>query len=121
MSLTVTVYAADYTLWRDTPGWIPACILGCRTVGNCAVVLRWAPVFTAALSTWSGWEENGGSPTVHLCILHLVEKTQVAVLVFICFPTVFLQPQFLPPSVVKIPMEGIPSDPQNGIHCVASK
>lgn len=30
-------------------------------------------------------------------------------------------PQFLPPSVVKIPMEGIPSDPQNGIHCVARK
>ncbi|XP_006506029.1 electrogenic sodium bicarbonate cotransporter 4 isoform X4 [Mus musculus] len=29
-------------------------------------------------------------------------------------------PQFLPPSVVKIPMEGIPSDPQNGIHCVAN-
>ncbi|XP_021047515.1 electrogenic sodium bicarbonate cotransporter 4 isoform X1 [Mus pahari] len=31
------------------------------------------------------------------------------------------EPQFLPPSVVKIPMEGIPSDPQNGIHCVARK
>ncbi|GAB1290979.1 Anion exchange protein [Apodemus speciosus] len=30
-------------------------------------------------------------------------------------------PQFLPPSVVKIPMEGFPSDPQNGIHCVAMK
>uniref|UniRef100_A0A8C6QR55 Anion exchange protein n=1 Tax=Nannospalax galili TaxID=1026970 RepID=A0A8C6QR55_NANGA len=31
------------------------------------------------------------------------------------------EPQFLPPSVIKIPMESVQSDPQNGIHCVARK
>uniref|UniRef100_A0A8C2UYP3 Anion exchange protein n=1 Tax=Chinchilla lanigera TaxID=34839 RepID=A0A8C2UYP3_CHILA len=31
------------------------------------------------------------------------------------------EPQFPPPSVIKIPMENVPSDPQNGIHCIASK
>ncbi|KAL1768220.1 electrogenic sodium bicarbonate cotransporter 4 isoform X1 [Sigmodon hispidus] len=30
-------------------------------------------------------------------------------------------PQFLPPSVIKIPMESVPSDPQNGTHCIARK
>uniref|UniRef100_A0A8C9C193 Anion exchange protein n=1 Tax=Phocoena sinus TaxID=42100 RepID=A0A8C9C193_PHOSS len=29
------------------------------------------------------------------------------------------EPQFPPPSVIKIPMESVQSDPQNGIHCVA--
>ncbi|KFO30164.1 Electrogenic sodium bicarbonate cotransporter 4 [Fukomys damarensis] len=29
------------------------------------------------------------------------------------------EPQFPPPSVIKIPMESVPSDPQNGIHCIA--
>uniref|UniRef100_A0A673T0N2 Anion exchange protein n=1 Tax=Suricata suricatta TaxID=37032 RepID=A0A673T0N2_SURSU len=29
--------------------------------------------------------------------------------------------QFPPPSVIKIPMESIQSDPQNGIHCIARK
>ncbi|XP_063085681.1 electrogenic sodium bicarbonate cotransporter 4 isoform X2 [Cavia porcellus] len=31
------------------------------------------------------------------------------------------EPQFPPPSVIKIPMESVPSDPQNGIHCIARK
>ncbi|XP_046516684.1 electrogenic sodium bicarbonate cotransporter 4 isoform X2 [Equus quagga] len=31
------------------------------------------------------------------------------------------EPQFPPPSVVKIPMESVQSDPQNGIHCIARK
>ncbi|KAF3826660.1 hypothetical protein GH733_009185 [Mirounga leonina] len=31
------------------------------------------------------------------------------------------EPQFPPPSVIKIPMESVQSDPQNGIHCIASK
>ncbi|XP_004590738.2 electrogenic sodium bicarbonate cotransporter 4 isoform X3 [Ochotona princeps] len=31
------------------------------------------------------------------------------------------QPQFPPPSVTKIPMESVPSDPQNSIQCVARK
>ncbi|XP_042555646.1 electrogenic sodium bicarbonate cotransporter 4 [Dipodomys spectabilis] len=31
------------------------------------------------------------------------------------------EPQFLPPSVIKIPMESVQSDPQNGIHCIARK
>uniref|UniRef100_A0A8D2JS25 Anion exchange protein n=1 Tax=Sciurus vulgaris TaxID=55149 RepID=A0A8D2JS25_SCIVU len=31
------------------------------------------------------------------------------------------EPQFLPPSVIKIPMECVQSDPQNGIHCIARK
>uniref|UniRef100_A0A8C5L6N6 Anion exchange protein n=1 Tax=Jaculus jaculus TaxID=51337 RepID=A0A8C5L6N6_JACJA len=31
------------------------------------------------------------------------------------------EPQFLPPSVIKIPMERVQSDPQNGIHCIARK
>ncbi|CAO2605590.1 Electrogenic sodium bicarbonate cotransporter 4 [Lemmus lemmus] len=30
-------------------------------------------------------------------------------------------PQFLPPSLIKIPMDTVPSDPQNGIHCIARK
>ncbi|KAL6030626.1 hypothetical protein STEG23_016680 [Scotinomys teguina] len=29
-------------------------------------------------------------------------------------------PRFLPPSVIKIPMESVPSDPQNGVHCIAT-
>uniref|UniRef100_A0A8C6BL85 Anion exchange protein n=1 Tax=Monodon monoceros TaxID=40151 RepID=A0A8C6BL85_MONMO len=29
------------------------------------------------------------------------------------------EPQFPPPSVIKIPMESVQSDPKNGIHCVA--
>uniref|UniRef100_A0A8C8WZJ4 Anion exchange protein n=1 Tax=Panthera leo TaxID=9689 RepID=A0A8C8WZJ4_PANLE len=29
--------------------------------------------------------------------------------------------QFPPPSVIKIPMESVQSDPQNGIHCIARK
>ncbi|XP_026954862.1 electrogenic sodium bicarbonate cotransporter 4 [Sagmatias obliquidens] len=29
------------------------------------------------------------------------------------------EPQFPPPSVIKIPMENVQSDPKNGIHCVA--
>ena len=33
-------------------------------------------------------------------------------------PTVALQPQFPPPSVIKIPMESVQSDPQNSIHCI---
>lgn len=37
------------------------------------------------------------------------------------FPTVSLQPQFPPPSVIKIPMESVQTDPQNGIHCISSK
>nr|XP_020751815.1 electrogenic sodium bicarbonate cotransporter 4 [Odocoileus virginianus texanus] len=28
------------------------------------------------------------------------------------------EPQFPPPSVIKIPMESVQSDPQNGIHCI---
>uniref|UniRef100_A0ABI7Y517 Anion exchange protein n=1 Tax=Felis catus TaxID=9685 RepID=A0ABI7Y517_FELCA len=31
------------------------------------------------------------------------------------------EPQFPPPSVIKIPMESVQSDPQNGIHCIARK
>ncbi|XP_058134913.1 electrogenic sodium bicarbonate cotransporter 4 [Dasypus novemcinctus] len=31
------------------------------------------------------------------------------------------EPQFPPPSVIKIPMESIQSEPQNGIHCIARK
>ncbi|KAF6106306.1 solute carrier family 4 member 5 [Phyllostomus discolor] len=31
------------------------------------------------------------------------------------------EPQFPPPSVIKIPMESVQTDPQNGIHCIASK
>ncbi|EGW09963.1 Electrogenic sodium bicarbonate cotransporter 4 [Cricetulus griseus] len=31
------------------------------------------------------------------------------------------EPQFLPPSVIKIPMESVPSDPQNGIQGIARK
>ncbi|KAM6179834.1 electrogenic sodium bicarbonate cotransporter 4 isoform 2-T2 [Erethizon dorsatum] len=31
------------------------------------------------------------------------------------------EPQFPSPSVIKIPMESVPSDPQNGIHCIARK
>ncbi|XP_039096073.1 electrogenic sodium bicarbonate cotransporter 4 [Hyaena hyaena] len=31
------------------------------------------------------------------------------------------EPQFPPPSVIKIPMESIQSDPQIGIHCIARK
>ncbi|XP_036883113.2 electrogenic sodium bicarbonate cotransporter 4 isoform X2 [Manis javanica] len=30
------------------------------------------------------------------------------------------EPQFPPPSVIKIPMESVQSDPQNGVHCIAS-
>ncbi|XP_075413036.1 electrogenic sodium bicarbonate cotransporter 4 [Tenrec ecaudatus] len=29
------------------------------------------------------------------------------------------EPRFPPPSVVKIPMESVPSDPQNGLQCIA--
>uniref|UniRef100_A0A2K6PPT4 Anion exchange protein n=1 Tax=Rhinopithecus roxellana TaxID=61622 RepID=A0A2K6PPT4_RHIRO len=31
------------------------------------------------------------------------------------------EPPFPPPSVIKIPMESVQSDPQNGIHCIARK
>uniref|UniRef100_A0A8C5UYP8 Anion exchange protein n=1 Tax=Microcebus murinus TaxID=30608 RepID=A0A8C5UYP8_MICMU len=31
------------------------------------------------------------------------------------------EPQFPPPSIIKIPMESVQSDPQNGIHCIARK
>ncbi|KAF6106308.1 solute carrier family 4 member 5 [Phyllostomus discolor] len=31
------------------------------------------------------------------------------------------EPQFPPPSVIKIPMESVQTDPQNGIHCIARK
>ncbi|KAM6220386.1 electrogenic sodium bicarbonate cotransporter 4 isoform 2-T2 [Rhynchocyon petersi] len=31
------------------------------------------------------------------------------------------EPRFPPPSVIKIPMESVQSDPQNGIHCIARK
>ncbi|XP_037663035.1 electrogenic sodium bicarbonate cotransporter 4 [Choloepus didactylus] len=31
------------------------------------------------------------------------------------------EPQFPPPSVIKIPMESVQSDSQNGIHCIARK
>ncbi|XP_074188298.1 electrogenic sodium bicarbonate cotransporter 4 isoform X6 [Rhinolophus sinicus] len=31
------------------------------------------------------------------------------------------EPQFPPPSVIKIPMESVQSDPQNDIHCIARK
>ncbi|XP_062934677.1 electrogenic sodium bicarbonate cotransporter 4 [Cynocephalus volans] len=31
------------------------------------------------------------------------------------------EPQFPSPSVIKIPMESVQSDPQNGIHCIARK
>uniref|UniRef100_A0A8D1V4T4 Anion exchange protein n=1 Tax=Sus scrofa TaxID=9823 RepID=A0A8D1V4T4_PIG len=31
------------------------------------------------------------------------------------------EPQFPPPSVIKIPMESVQSDPQNGIHCITRK
>nr|KAF6329324.1 solute carrier family 4 member 5 [Pipistrellus kuhlii] len=31
------------------------------------------------------------------------------------------EPQFPPPSVIKIPMESVQIDPQNGIHCIARK
>uniref|UniRef100_A0A8C9IRE9 Anion exchange protein n=1 Tax=Piliocolobus tephrosceles TaxID=591936 RepID=A0A8C9IRE9_9PRIM len=31
------------------------------------------------------------------------------------------EPQFPPPSVIKIPMESVQSDPQNSIHCIARK
>ncbi|XP_006872469.1 PREDICTED: electrogenic sodium bicarbonate cotransporter 4 [Chrysochloris asiatica] len=31
------------------------------------------------------------------------------------------EPQFPPPSVIKIPVEGVQSDSQNGIHCIARK
>uniref|UniRef100_G1P2B0 Anion exchange protein n=1 Tax=Myotis lucifugus TaxID=59463 RepID=G1P2B0_MYOLU len=31
------------------------------------------------------------------------------------------EPQFPPPSVIKIPMESVQTDPQNGIHCISRK
>ncbi|XP_051830097.1 electrogenic sodium bicarbonate cotransporter 4 isoform X2 [Antechinus flavipes] len=31
------------------------------------------------------------------------------------------EPQFPPPSIIKIPMEPVQSDPQNGVHCIARK
>lgn len=51
----------------------------------------------------------------------LAKKSKLLYWCLSAFPTVSLQPQFPPPSVIKIPMESVQSDPQNGIHCIASK
>ncbi|KAI2523922.1 SLC4A5 isoform 5, partial [Pan troglodytes] len=49
-----------------------------------------------------------------LAVLWILKSTVAAII----FP---VMPQFPPPSVIKIPMESVQSDPQNGIHCIARK
>ncbi|MEJ1286571.1 hypothetical protein NN561_017579 [Cricetulus griseus] len=48
-----------------------------------------------------------------LALLWILKSTMAAII----FP---VMPQFLPPSVIKIPMESVPSDPQNGIQGIAT-
>lgn len=112
----MTAYTADWTVLAEflPDSWVS------RTVGYCAMVPLWAECLPQTSPFGLGGRRMVVD-TMHVWISRLSEEARVVVLVFMCFPTVSLQPQFLPPSLIKIPMESVPSDPQNGIHCIASK